>query len=169
MRGGATGRTARTARQAEGLRGEVVLVCGPPAAGKTTWVRKHARPGDLVIDFDEICRQLGSRSRYDHPPQVRAMAKVIRPELERMAAEAPGRAFIIRSLPDPQDRAAVARRLGARVVVLATPVEEAIKRARADHRPAWTERAIQSWWDRYAPSQVDEASEEVFSGGGLQG
>lgn len=28
------------------------VITGPPAAGKSTWVREHAQPGDVVIDYD---------------------------------------------------------------------------------------------------------------------
>jgi predicted kinase len=150
MRGGGTG-SPDTRRP-----GEVVLVCGPPCAGKTTWVRQHAGPGDQVIDFDAICRRLGSPSRYDHPPRIRALAKMVRSAMEQQATAHPGRTYVIRSLPDPEDRAAVAERLGARVVMLATPAEEAMRRAAADDRPAWTAAAIRSWWDRYRPSPADE-------------
>jgi predicted kinase/DNA-directed RNA polymerase subunit RPC12/RpoP len=38
---------------------KVVLVCGPPAAGKSTYVREHARTSDKVIDFDMIAREFG--------------------------------------------------------------------------------------------------------------
>lgn len=131
-------------------------MCGPPAAGKTTWARARARPGDRIVDFDEICRTLGSRSRHDHPPQLRALAKSMRRSLE--AQEHPGRTFVTRSLPDPADHAAVAQRLGARVVVLAVPADQATRRACADDRPAWTEDVIHDWWARYAPAAVDEPS-----------
>jgi predicted kinase len=136
-----------------------VLVCGPPAAGKSTWAAQQARPGDQVVDFDQLCRVLGSRSHHDHPAHVRAVAKSMRRSLEEAAVARPGRTFVIRSLADPADRAAVAERLGARVVMLATPADEAIARAHADDRPEWTERAIRSWWDRYQPSPIDEDPE----------
>ena len=32
----------------------VVLVAGPPCAGKTTYVREHIRSGDLVLDRDRL-------------------------------------------------------------------------------------------------------------------
>ncbi len=34
------------------------VVIGPPASGKTTYVREHAREGDRVIDLDEIQHEL---------------------------------------------------------------------------------------------------------------
>jgi 5-methylcytosine-specific restriction protein A len=136
--------------------GEVVLVCGPPASGKSTWVRSQARPGDQVIDFDHLCRSLGSRDRYDHPLLVRQLAKTMRRSLEDKAGTHPGRTWVIRSLPRAEDRTTVAERLGARVVMHAVPADEAIARARQDQRPAWTEQAIRGWWDNYQPAPADE-------------
>jgi energy-coupling factor transporter ATP-binding protein EcfA2 len=136
--------------------GEVVLVCGPPAAGKSTWVKAQAGPADRIIDLDQLCRSLGSRARYDHPQRVRQLAKAMRRSLEDKAAEHPGRTWVIRSLPKAEDRAAVAERLNARVVMHAVPADEAIARARGDQRPPWTEEVIRGWWDNYQPSPVDE-------------
>jgi hypothetical protein len=36
------------------MTGEIVLVAGPPCAGKTTYVRDHAQPGDTVLDQDVL-------------------------------------------------------------------------------------------------------------------
>ena len=135
-------------------------MCGPPASGKSTWVRREAKPGDQIVDFDQICRSLGSRSHHDHPQHVRQMAKALRRSIEDRAGEFPGRTFVIRSLPDPAQRTAVAERLGARVVVFAVPLETALERAHGDNRPEWTEDAIQAWWERYEPAPGDETAEE---------
>lgn len=88
----------------------------------------------------------------------------MRRSLEDQAKTHPGRTFVIRSLADPADRVAVAERLGARVVMLAVPAEEALERARADDRPEWTERAIQSWWERYRPAPIDEPPAKTADG-----
>ena len=37
----------------------VMLVCGPPGAGKNTYVAKHATPEDTVIDYDAIAQERG--------------------------------------------------------------------------------------------------------------
>lgn len=141
--------------------GEVVLVCGPPASGKSTWVRQRAAPGDQVVDFDQLCRSLGSKSRHDHPRHVREMAKAIRRSIEEKSADFPGRTWVIRSLPKASDRAAVAERLGARVVMLATSADEALERAQQDDRPAWTGAAIRDWWRDYEPLPNDEDGSSV--------
>lgn len=36
------------------------VVCGPPGCGKTTWVRRRAKTGDLVFDADYLVSQLFS-------------------------------------------------------------------------------------------------------------
>lgn len=87
------------------------------------------------------------------------MAKAVRRSIEDRVADHPGRTFVIRSLPDAGQRAAVAERLGARVVMLAVPAETALERARADSRPGWTQEAIRSWWDRYEPAPGDESGD----------
>jgi len=49
----------------EGLkpsRPPLTIVSGPPAAGKSTYVRTHASPGHVVIDVDEIAFSLCGRS-----------------------------------------------------------------------------------------------------------
>jgi 5-methylcytosine-specific restriction endonuclease McrA len=37
----------------------LMLVCGPPAAGKTTYVAEHADPTDLVLDLDVMALEHG--------------------------------------------------------------------------------------------------------------
>jgi hypothetical protein len=36
----------------------ITLVVGPPYAGKTTHAKTHAKPGDIIIDYDEIKKGL---------------------------------------------------------------------------------------------------------------
>lgn len=126
---------------------------------------KRAHSGDQVIDLDEICRSLGSRG-HDHPWHVKRMAERVRDALEARVVDHPGRTFVVRSLPNPADRQAVAERLGADVVVLAVPAEQAIERARADSRPEWTERAIHDWWSHYGPSPLDTTFDLTGGTGG---
>ena len=60
----------------------VMLVCGPPAAGKTTYVKEHAKPEDIVIDYDLIGISLGfGRNRPDN-----SIVQILRARNERLAA-----------------------------------------------------------------------------------
>lgn len=136
------------------MKRRVVLVCGPPAAGKTTWVAERSAPGDRVVDLDAICRRLGSPARFNHPEHVRAQARRVREAEETLVSRMhTGTAWVIRTMPDPDRRARHATALGAtEVVVLATDAETAKARAADDERPAWTAGVIDRWWDRYRPS-----------------
>lgn len=131
----------------------VVLVCGPPASGKSTWVAEQASDGDAVIDFDRICRELGSPGRFDHPKDVKDRAHALRAALERqVAGMGSGTAWVIRSAADPAQRRSLADSLRAtETVVITTPAEQAHARAAADDRPAWTGTAIDRWWSAYQP------------------
>jgi hypothetical protein len=44
----------------------LTIVTGPPCAGKTTWVRQHAKPGDIIVDFDLIAQAVGSPVTHGH-------------------------------------------------------------------------------------------------------
>ncbi len=37
----------------------LTIVCGPPAAGKSTYIEAHRRPGDVVVDLDVIINEAG--------------------------------------------------------------------------------------------------------------
>jgi predicted kinase len=132
----------------------VVLVCGPPAAGKTTWVAERAAPDDRVVDLDAICRRLGSPHRFNHPQTIREQARRVRAAEETQVARmSSGTAWVIRTMPDPQRRTQHAAALGAtEIVVLAADAATAKAHAADDDRPAWTAGVIDRWWDRYRPS-----------------
>lgn len=49
----------------------ITVVTGPPCSGKSTYVRNHAKPGDIVIDFDTLAQSIGSPVPHDHSPAVR--------------------------------------------------------------------------------------------------
>lgn len=140
----------------------VVLVAGPPCAGKTTLVERLRRPTDLVADFDAVARALGSAGKWMH---TAAIGDAAEREMERLvdvaAAISAGSAWVIRCVPDPDDRAALAQRLQAdRVLVLKPPMTVLFGRATARPAPTETKRAIWRWLDRYSPYPGDELVRE---------
>lgn len=94
----------------------VVLVCGPPCAGKTSYVKAHAQPGDLILDQDELGHQ-GMRAALDHVTRMRS-----------------GTAWVIRCSPGPARREHLARRIRATDTVLLVPPCDVL-RGRARNRP----------------------------------
>ncbi|MFD0344020.1 AAA family ATPase [Streptomyces sp. NPDC127117] len=132
----------------------VTLVCGPPCSGKTTYVRDRAKPGDLVVDWDALAQALGSPHPWGHPaPLTPFIAEARDAVTARLArSHAVERAWIIATAPRQADRARLAPH-GAAVVVLATPEDECVRRARHDGRPGGTIEAIESWWRTHRADQ----------------
>ena len=123
----------------------VTIVAGPPCGGKSTYVARRAKPGDVVVDFDMIARRLGSPARWIHPEPFRSRAnREVDRLLGQIEAMTTGTAWVIRSLPDPAERAALAARLRA-VVVVVDP-GESVCLARAASRPSGTARVIRRWY-----------------------
>lgn len=108
----------------------VVLVCGPPCAGKTTHVTEHAQPGDLILDADTI-GEIAMRQRLD---QVAAMTH--------------GTAWVIRCCPGPTQRDALAAQIAATETLLLYPdLAELLARARRRPHPQRHITAIRKWID----------------------
>ncbi|MFG2683150.1 HNH endonuclease [Streptomyces sp. NPDC048392] len=126
---------------------KVTLVCGPPCSGKTTYVRERVEPGDLVVDWDALGVALGSPHPHSHPaalvPFIAEARDAVTARLERRHNVA--RAWLIATAPRDADRWRLAPD-GARVVLIATPEDECVRRARRDGRPDGTIEAIESWW-----------------------
>ena len=152
---------AKTARETGFLDGgrrlqhtaKVTLVCGPPCAGKTSWVREHAEPGDLVVDWDALAVALGSPHSHAHPAALRPFIAEARDAVTARLDRAHNlrAAWIIATAPRQADRERLAP--GADVVLLATPEDECLRRARRDRRPRDTMDAIEAWWRTYRADQ----------------
>jgi AAA domain len=61
---------------------KVMLVCGPPASGKSTYVNAHAGPDDIVIDLDLIAREQG----YGRNRPQDEVGELLRKRNDRLAA-----------------------------------------------------------------------------------
>ena len=45
---------------------KIYVVHGPPLSGKSTYVREHKGPNDLIFDFDLVMAALSGRTCHDH-------------------------------------------------------------------------------------------------------
>lgn len=133
----------------------MTLLCGPPCSGKSTLAKRLAKPDDVVLDFDAICVELGSRDQWAHNQAVRAHAEaVMQTRMHRLAQSRAG-GYVIRTAPDARQRVALAHQLGADTVWVLDPgYAECVRRART--RPRGTVRAIKRWYARYTTSTVDQ-------------
>lgn len=121
----------------------VVLVCGPPGAGKTTLARSL---GLDVYDIDDE-RWGDSESMF-------------RRHLALLASNLNAQAVVIRSGSTRTARAKASALIGAtETMVVTTPEAECIKRvvARARPRPPIKVQiaAVKTWWSKYEPDTLE--------------
>jgi hypothetical protein len=113
----------------------VKLVCGPPAAGKSTYVKQHARPGDIVIDLDSIAREYGF-TRYRPPGVAGILLQDRNDRLVALAYEPAERmAWVIITAPSRSLRTWWCQMLGIQhedLIVLVPPRDELHRRIMAD-------------------------------------
>ena len=134
----------------------VTVVCGPPAAGKTTYVHEHARPGDIVIDFDAlaVALQAPGAPTHDHADGVPQVAAAARSAAIAAATSPTSRAtgvWLIDSHPTPQRRGSYRAR-GWELVTI-DPGRDVVM-GRAGERPARALDAIARW---YGDGMADDA------------
>lgn len=129
----------------------VHLVYGPPAAGKTTFVRHHAKPGDTIIDLDDIKVQLGGR-RWDREWSIARRALAYRRGIIRnLADRTRGECWLIATAPTKAERRQWAKALGPviehRVVA---DEDECIQRIKSDparaHATQDLEAGVRRWF-----------------------
>lgn len=133
----------------------VTLVCGPPCAGKSTYVRAHAQPGDLVICIDTLAVAAGSPDTQMHATAYYDIARAQYQHLVDQAGHDDARAWIIRCAPLAAERLELATRARAGTTVMLLPtLDEALTRARRERDPK-IKGAIHHWYRRYQPATTD--------------
>lgn len=132
----------------------ITVITGAPCAGKSTYARQHATPGDTVIDFDVIAQALGSPVTHGHEKHhVEVAAAAWAAAIDRALKEhaRAGRAWIVDTAPIAYRRRRYTE-TGARVVHLTADRAELHRRADAGRPPAWHHRI-----DQYCDSSRDPA------------
>lgn len=122
----------------------IALVTGPPLAGKSAYIREHAGPQDLVVDYDALAGALGT----GNSDEVRAARNAILRRIRRGETRAP-RIWI--SSADPKAETIYPYH----EVILVDPGREKVLE-RAAGRPPIYRRLIEDW---YAHRQKPERRE----------
>jgi hypothetical protein len=149
----------------------VILVCGPPASGKSTWVRQRVVPGDIEIDVDAIAKEMGyDRDRAGAPVDV--LLKERNDRLAALSGRSTGTAYVIVTAPSQMLRAWWQHTLGVAptdVVVLKPSREELRRRVLADPDRRWVVdlhfRLIDEWLERERNDNPGYVSAECDEGG----
>jgi hypothetical protein len=129
----------------------VVLVCGPPASGKTTHTHAHAGPSDTIIDMDAYKVTAGGKL-WDTRSSIWRKAFTLRDRAIRSLAHAThGTCYLIVTAPTKLERDTWCEALGQTTVeVIATPEHECIQRIKAEPQRIDAAdsqiKAVRHWW-----------------------
>lgn len=125
------------------------LITGPPAAGKTTWVRQHAQKGDIIIDYDAIAAVLTplQPGERELPAHIAAVTKAARRAAVDAAIEYRGSCdvYVIHATPSAR-MIAFYERQGARVVTIDPGERVVLARCKAE-RPWHMTQAAKRWYE----------------------
>lgn len=142
----------------------LTIVCGPPGAGKSTYVNQRKGADDIVIDIDAILQDLSGdvvRTRERRDAYLLDAFIERNRRLAGLASEQGSiAAWFIIGAPKPAVRALWADQLKpCEVVVMETPAQ--LCRARIEAEPMRSPTAdgmldgVTTWWDRYERAEID--------------
>lgn len=126
-----------------------VLVYGPPAAGKTTYVRDHMRLGDIVWDQDAINAAL-TRGSYDGPEYLRLLLALRNRFLDTVQAGLDvDTVWVIACAPTEAERRELMTGIHYEEVVIDTPLEVCLARLKRQGRAQSAFDYAAQWWRTY--------------------
>jgi len=160
---GCHNRIHRRARR-QGQR-EVVVVYGPPLAGKKTYVQANLTPGDLVLDMDGLYAALSTLAWYNKPDGLLPIARGMYNQGLDYIKTRYGRwdtAWVIGGFPEKYKREKMVNDLGAELVYIEATRAECIARLAHDEgrkgkAEEW-KRYIDRWFEDYTPSTLPPGS-----------
>lgn len=138
------------------------VVIGPPCSGKSTYIREHARDGEVRIDLDDMAQALGSKSPHDSKGAIRSAAISARAAAIKRCMDDGADAWIAHTSPTDEQMKAY-EDAGAEVTTMDADEETCLKRAEDEGRPSWTFRVIREWFGKH-PDE-DKRSEMPFNQG----
>ena len=138
------------------------VVIGPPAAGKSTWCRENMKPGDILVDFDQLANALTGLdpANHEHTAIVKKVTKAARDaairEAQKHAQDVD--VLVIHSTP-AQSTLDRYRREGAQIHVVdpgKDTVMHRIKHERPGHMHAVAARWYQQQDEQMKPKGTTE-------------
>lgn len=123
------------------------IVTGPPAAGKSTWVREQLQAGDIVIDFDAIAHTISPNTDlHDHPPHVAHITKSTRSAAIQQAIRFRNlvNVYVIHSTPSDSLMKKY-KSLGATTIVI-DPGQDVVMQRIEQERPPLMAEVARDWY-----------------------
>ncbi|MEU0181785.1 AAA family ATPase [Streptomyces sp. NPDC006207] len=126
------------------------VVTGPPAAGKSSWIRAHAKAVDVVIDLDLMALAMAGPGA-DHHSHSDTLLKVVHRARQAAMYEAfkhldTTDVYLIHTMPQAKAMAQY-KRLGARIVVV-DPGRAIVEQRVKDMRQSGMEAVVTRWYQQ---------------------
>lgn len=127
------------------------VVTGPPAAGKSSWIRAHAKPQDIVIDLDLMALAMAGPGA-DHHAHSETLLKVVHRARFAALNEAYQHldktdVYVIHTQPGAKALAKY-KRLGARIVVV-DPGRDIVMQRIEDMRQPGMRAVATRWYNQH--------------------
>lgn len=122
------------------------VIIGPPCSGKSTYVQKHRKDGDIVVDFDKLCQALGSGEKHAAPRAILEVAFKARDTIIDDICSNDREAWIIHTKPT-EKQMVMYEAAGAEFIEMDTDMETCLQRCEADDRPPGTEDIIRQYFE----------------------
>jgi predicted ABC-type ATPase len=124
------------------------VITGPPGAGKSSWIRAHAKPIDIVLDLDLMALAMAGPGA-DHHAHTPALLRVVHRARQAAIHEAERHldttdVYLIHTMPQAKARAHY-RRLGAKVITV-DPGEHIVRQRVRDMRQPEMEAVVTRWY-----------------------
>jgi len=125
------------------------IITGPPCVGKSTYAKRYAVEGDIVVDLDRIALSIGYEDceHHTYPKHIRDTARLMRKSAVAAAIiiSRKNDAYVIDSKPGSNARQ-LYKRNAAVFIDLTAPLAVLTARCAAE-RPAWVMKTLVTWWD----------------------
>lgn len=136
----------------------IYIVCGPPMAGKTTYVKQNMAAGDIVLDMDKLYAAVSFLDMYDKPDNLKYNVFAIKNLIVNQIKTRYGNfknAWIIGGYANRVERERIAYDLGAEIILIDATKEECMKRLeccgdyRQSHRGEWA-GYVEKWFENFS-------------------
>lgn len=139
------------------------VVTGPPAAGKSSWIKAHAKADDIVIDLDLMALAMAGPGA-DHHAHGDVLMRVVHRARFAALNEAYQHldkvdVYVIHTQPSAKARAKY-KRLDARIVTVDPGRDIVMQRVKAMRQPEM-ERVVSRWYNArrsQSPGTMPQAS-----------
>ncbi|MGV0327317.1 hypothetical protein ACUY2E_10325 [Corynebacterium confusum] len=134
------------------------IITGPPAAGKSTYIRQHRKPGDVTIDYDDLANTLAGLKpeNHTHAQHIKNITKAARQAAIDASINHADQhdVWIIHSTPSAKTLNGY-RDQGAHIHVIDPGKNTVMKRCKQE-RPKHMLKIAAKWYDKQKPETTTQ-------------